>query len=151
MITKGKVVALRYTMSSAGKLLDEVHEPEEYVHGTGSIVPGLERTLTGKLSGDRFTVTLSAADGFGPKRQGAGPQGVPRATFPPEAELKVGMKFSAETPDGKPVTLYICKVDDDAVMVDTTHPYAGMRLRYEVEVMSVRDATPEEKQAFGLD
>lgn len=146
-IEKGKVVSLRYTMrSDGGQLLDSSgDEPEHYLHGAGAVVPGLERALAGRRAGDRFTVRLTAREAFGPRRRGGpGPQPVPRATFPEGAELKPGLAFSAETPDGQPVRLFINRVDGDAVFIDRNHPYAGMAVAYEVEVVSVREATVEE-------
>lgn len=145
-IGKGKVVALRYTMRCDGRVVDRSGpDPEVYLHGTGMVVRGLERALEGRRAGDRFSVELLPHDAFGPKKRGGpGPQPVPRATFPETAELKPGVAFSAETPDGAPVQLYITRVDGDAVFIDRHHPYAGMTVLYEVEVVSVRDATGEE-------
>ena len=147
-ITAGKVVHLRYNMKTPqGQVLDQTGDtPEGYVHGHGAIVPGLERALEGRRVGDRFQVTLAPADGFGLQKKSAGAQPVPRATFPPEADLKPGIKFSAETPDGSPVTLYICRVAEDVVYVDTNHPFAGQTLEYDVEVVSIRNATADEKR-----
>lgn len=145
-IERGKVVEVRYNMKDPrGQVLDQTGEtPEAYIHGTGSLVPGLRRALEGRKVGDRFEITLQPRDAFGEKRKGSGAQPVPRATFPPEAELEVGMGFQAETPNGEPVKLYIVRVDEDVVYVDTSHPFSGKTIIYFVEVVSIRDATPEE-------
>lgn len=145
-IGKGKVVALRYTMRSDGQLLeDSGDQPEQYIHGSGAVVRGLERALEGRRPGDHFSVELAPRDAFGSrKRGGPGPQPVPRATFPEGADLKPGLAFSAETPDGAPVRLYITRVDGDAVFIDRQHPFSGMTLQFDVEVVSVRDATADE-------
>ena len=58
--------------------------------------------------------------------------------------MKAGLAFSAETPDGAPVRLFITRVEKDAVFIDRQHPFAGLTLRFDVEVVSVRDATAEE-------
>ncbi len=147
-ISNGKVVHLHYTMKAvSGKVLDQTGDtPEGYVHGAGAIVPGLERALEGRQAGDRFSVTLEAADAFGPKKRSPGPQKLPRSTFGSGVDLKPGMKFTAEMPGGAPVTLFITKVEKNAVYVDTSHPFAGQRLSYDVTVVSVRDATAKEKR-----
>jgi FKBP-type peptidyl-prolyl cis-trans isomerase SlyD len=93
------------------------------------------------------SVTLRPEDGFGKKHRSPGPQPVPRATFPEDAPIRPGLRFTAETPDGAPVVLYVTRVDDAAVFVDTNHPFAGLTLKYDVEVVSVRAATREEKKA----
>lgn len=144
-ISTGKIVEVRYTMKSLdGEILDEKLEPETYVQGSGAMLPALERALVGKTAGDKLSVRLEPAEAFGVKKKGAGPQAVPRATFPPDAELKPGMQFSAETPDGAPVALFISHVDDDAVYVDTNHPFAGQSLQFDIEVVSVSDAPEKE-------
>lgn len=145
-IQRGKVVEVRYNMKDpSGEVLDQTGEtPEAYIHGQGAIVPGLRRALEGRKVGDKFDVTLKPKDAFGERVKGSGAQPVPRATFPPGAKLEVGMGFQAETPDGQPVKLFIVRIDPDVVYVDTNHPFAGRTIEYLVEVVSIRDATPEE-------
>ena len=41
--------------------------PLTYLHGSGAIIPGLERELEGKTEGDEFSVTVSPEDGYGEK------------------------------------------------------------------------------------
>ena len=129
-IAKGKVVEVKYTMkTTGGKVLDDSGEaPESYIHGHGTIVPGLERALLGKKAGDKFEVKLGPMEAFGAHRKSAGPQPVPRSTFPEDAPLKPGVKFEAETPGGSPVELYIVRINEKVVHVDTNHPFAGMTL-----------------------
>lgn len=149
-IGKGKAVRLRYVMRGPeGGVLDETTaDGEGYIHGAANIVPGLERALDGRREGDRFEVTLAPADAFGSrKRGGPGPQPVPRATFPHGATLSVGMSFSAETPGGAPVKLYIARIERETIFVDQQHPYAGKTVTYEVEVVEVRDATADEQSS----
>lgn len=148
-IVAGKMVELRYTMkTTGGKVLDDSGpDPEAYIHGQGSIVPGLEAALTGKKAGEKLSVKLGPREGYGSRGKSAGPQPVPRSTFPRDADIKPGLKFTAETPGGAPVTLFITRVEEKVIFVDTNHPFAGMTLHYDVEVVSVRDATDAEKRA----
>jgi len=141
VIKRGKLVELRYTLRDAsGKYLDgSGTDTETYVHGEGAVVRGLQRALEGRRAGDSVAVALREDEAYGRKRKSAGPQPIPRGTFPDDAELRVGMKFSAETPDGRPVDLYIARVESRDVYVDTNHPYAGMALHYEIEIVAVRD------------
>ena len=143
IITAGKLVELKYTMQAEdGKVLDTTgDETEKYLHGSGAIVVGLERALEGKQAGDRVDVLLEPADAFGERKGKSNPQPVPRATFPADADLRVGMKFQAETPDGQPMSLFITRVEEHEVFVDATHPHAGIRLRFVAEVVAVEDAS----------
>jgi FKBP-type peptidyl-prolyl cis-trans isomerase SlyD len=145
-VENGKVVGIRYTLEDEnGKELEATgDETEIYLHGGGSVLPGLERALTGKKVGDKLEVVLPPEDAYGNRRRGPGAQAVPRASFPDDVELLPGMAFDAESPGGAAVTLYITRLERDKVFVDTQHPLAGHTLRYHVEVVEVRDPTPEE-------
>lgn len=58
-------------------------------------------------------------------------------------ELQVGMRFPAETDQG-PVPVEITEVEDDHVVVDGNHMLAGQNLKFNVEVVAIREATAEE-------
>ena len=36
-----------------------------YLHGAGNIIPGLEGQMAGKQAGDKFTLAIYQADGYG--------------------------------------------------------------------------------------
>lgn len=143
VIKAGTRVELKFTLrDTAGKYLDGSGAgTETYVHGTGCVVSGLERALEGRRAGDSLCVTLRPEDAYGLREKGAGPQPIPRGTFPEDAELHVGMKFQAEASDGRSVDLYIHDVNPRDVHVDATHPYAGMSLVYEVEIVAVEEVS----------
>ena len=62
------VVSIDYTLTDdEGQVLDTSvgRAPIAYVHGTGSIVPGLERALLGRKAGDQLTLRLPADEAYG--------------------------------------------------------------------------------------
>ncbi len=138
-ITTGATVQLKYTMyGTGGKQLTTTGDASEtYVHGTTVVCPGLRDALEGRRAGEQFEVRLQPSEAFGAKRRGVGEQPIPRTTFPEDAELAVGMKFDAEAPHGGTVELFITRLGPNRVFVDTNHPYAGMVIRYDVELVSV--------------
>jgi FKBP-type peptidyl-prolyl cis-trans isomerase SlyD len=69
-------------------------------------------------------------------------QEVPRSAFG-DQDVQVGMRFRAETGGGVQVVT-VTEVTPDTVTVDGNHPLAGVDLNFTVEVMDVRNATPEE-------
>lgn len=145
-ITDGKIVTFHYTLTNdAGEVIDSSSDgdPMEYLHGADNIVPGLERQLTGRGVGDRFTADVPPEEGYG-VRDGGGPQAVPRSAFPPNAELIAGMQFAAQGPDGSIVPIWVTRVDDDTVFIDRNHPLAGETLHFQVDIVAIRDATSEE-------
>jgi FKBP-type peptidyl-prolyl cis-trans isomerase SlyD len=111
------------------------------VFGYGALLPALEAALEGKLAGARCSVELGPKDAFG-KRDPKLTLEVVREDFPPG--VAPGDRFDAEREDGTPVMLQVLEVSDAAVVLDLNHPLAGQRVRFEVEVLEARPASPEE-------
>ncbi len=145
-IAENAVVAIHYTLTNdAGDTLDssrERDEPLAYLHGHGNIIPGLEKALLGKQSGDTLKVTVEPAEGYGERHEGL-IQEVPREAFQGVDELEPGMQFQAST-DAGPRMFTITDVQDDVVTVDGNHPLAGATLHFDVEIADVRAASAEE-------
>ncbi len=67
-ITKDSVVSIDYRLHLGdGEIVDESEpgEPLVYLHGHGEIVPGLEKALEGKATGESLKVTVSPDEGYG--------------------------------------------------------------------------------------
>lgn len=145
-IAENAVVAIHYTLTNdAGDTLDssrERDEPLAYLHGHGNIIPGLEKALLGKQTGDTLKVTVEPAEGYGERHEGL-IQEVPREAFQGVDELEPGMQFQAST-DAGPRMFTITDVQDDVVTVDGNHPLAGATLHFDVEIADVRAASAEE-------
>ncbi len=145
IVEADKVVFFHYTLTDDdGTVIDssDGRDPMPYLQGHGNIVPGLEKQMLGKKTGDKFTADVSPEEGYGMPTGEAISQ--PRNLFPEGMEIEVGMVFGATTQDGQPVRLTVVKVEDDAVHVSPDHPLAGKTLHFAVEITSVRDATAEE-------
>jgi FKBP-type peptidyl-prolyl cis-trans isomerase SlyD len=145
IITQDQVVSIHYTLKNeAGGIIDRSAdgEPLTYLHGHGNLIPGLERELTGKSTGDRLEVRIAPADGYGEyDRQLV--QRVPRRSLKGIASLQVGMQLHAQTPQG-PRAVTVTQLSGDMVTLDGNHPLAGQTLFFEVDVAAVRAATAEE-------
>ncbi len=145
VIATGKVVHFRYTLTAAdGKILDRSgDEPLPYLHGEENIVPGLEAQLEGKKSGDKLRAVVAPEDAYG-ERMDSAEQRVPREAFPPEAEITVGEQYAATGPDGENVPFWVKAIENGEIVIDLNHPLAGETLTFDVEIISVRDASEEE-------
>ncbi len=144
-IADNKVALIHYTLTNADQdVLDssEGQEPLAYIHGHGHIVPGLENALDGRSKGDRFSVTVSAQEGYGEHDERL-TQAVPRQMFSGVEEIEVGMQFHAQTEQGMQVVTVV-GVADDTITIDGNHPLAGQDLHFDIEVVDVRDASAEE-------
>ena len=145
-IENNRVVALHYTLknddgveldSSAGK------DPLQYLHGGEGIIPGLEQELSGKEVGDKFVVTIKPEDAYGDARPDLVNE-VPRAQFSEDQEIKPGMQFQAQGPNGETQIVTVTAVSDDTITIDANHPLAGQVLHFDVSVEEIREATEEE-------
>jgi FKBP-type peptidyl-prolyl cis-trans isomerase SlyD len=145
-IAPDTVVTLSYVLLDArGEQVDRVtkEEPLTYVHGYAQIVPGLERQIAGLAAGAKGTFDVEADEAFGERDEDA-VFAVDRTDFPDAEDVAVGDEFMAEGPDGEPIAMRVTEIREDALVVDTNHPLAGQRIRFEVEVASVREATEDE-------
>ncbi len=144
-ITADTVVLIHYTLKDdSGEVLDSSAggEPLAYIQGHGNLVPGLEKALEGKQDGYTAAVTLSPAEGYG-TRDEALVQRVPKRSLQGAGEIRKGMQFQARTDEGMRL-FTVTGVAGDMVTLDGNHPLADRTLHFDIEVVSVRDATTEE-------
>ena len=140
------VVEIEYTLrDEEGETIDASGSEDllTYLHGHGSLVPGVERALEGKTAGDALRFTVTPADGYGEYDEEA-VQVVSKSEFPPDTDLTEGLEFFVEDPQGNPRPVSILAIEGDAVSLDFNHPLAGVPLDFEITIRTVRDATAEE-------
>lgn len=143
-ITKECVVEFHYTVSENGTQFESSKEGDAlaYLHGHEGMLPGLEKALEGRQTGDTFTVELKAADAYGPRHDNA-VQRIPLKHLQGAKVWKAGMTALVHTDQGqRQVTLI--KVGKFNADCDLNHPFAGKDLTFDIEVVSVRAATAEE-------
>ncbi len=145
-IQQDSVVTLHYQLTlDDGSIADSSFggDPLSYLHGHGNLVPGLERQLAGKKTGDKFDAEVAPADGYG-EFDPADEQTLPRSAFPKKMDLQPGMGFHTKDQQGNPMPLFIKEVKGEQVVVTGNHPLAGQRLNFKIEIVQVRKATKEE-------
>jgi FKBP-type peptidyl-prolyl cis-trans isomerase SlyD len=145
-IAKNTVATIDYTLTDPqGQVIDtsKGRQPLSYLHGASNIIPGLESALEGKSAGEVVNVTVPPEKGYGPRDPNL-LQSVPRSNFQGVNDIKPGMQFQAQTPQGGQHVVTVVKVDPQNVTVDANHPLAGMELKFDVTVVDVRQASPEE-------
>jgi FKBP-type peptidyl-prolyl cis-trans isomerase SlyD len=69
---------------------------------------------------------------------------VPREAFEGVESIEVDMAFEAQSPEGDVQRIVVRQVEGDEVTVDANHPLAGMDLHFDVQIITIRDATAEE-------
>jgi FKBP-type peptidyl-prolyl cis-trans isomerase SlyD len=145
-VADGLIVLFHYTLTDGeGELIDTSRdhgEPMPYLHGAGNIVPGLERQMLGKKVGDTFVAIVPPAEGYG-VATGAR-QTVPRAAFPADAQLEMGMQFMSRDDKEQLVPLWIADLAGDTVTITMDHPLSGVTLNFNVEITRIREPSEEE-------
>jgi len=142
-IERNRVVRLHYTLSEAGSEVESSRggEPLAVLFGRGSLIAGLEQDLSGREAGERFEVEIAPKDAYGPHRPEL-QQRVPKKRFK-GMSLRVGQTVMMQTDQGpRPIT--IRKIGMSVVDVDLNHPMAGKTLRFDIEIIEVREATADE-------
>jgi FKBP-type peptidyl-prolyl cis-trans isomerase SlyD len=144
-IDRDKVVTFNYRLTDEEGTFTESSErgqPVVYLHGHGGIVPGLEKAMLGKRAGDEFEVTLAPQHAYG-RRFPDDVQRVPIKHLIRPGKLAVGKTVAVSTQQGQRRATVV-KVGRFNVDVDLNHPLAGKTLIFNISVVEVRDASPEE-------
>ncbi len=133
-----------------GDVLDdssaEGGEPIRYVHGYGMLVPGLEKRLAGLGAGDACEIVIPPEEAYGLRDEEL-VCSAPREEAPDAEE---GDEVVIEDDDGeepgrkRQIVMNVVEVRPSELILDGNHPLAGLTLRYQVRVKSVRPATSEE-------
>jgi FKBP-type peptidyl-prolyl cis-trans isomerase 2 len=146
-IEKGRRVKLKVDLSVVGGASLE-KSTVEFIHGGGTMLPGLETVLTGLEKGAKRDGVIKAKDAFGAMQP---TKMIKRAEFPKDAKLAVGATFAAKGANDMNVVLEVLSVTDAEVEVRYVHPLAQKDIKYSVEVISVSDPRPPPMPAGAIE
>ena len=138
VVGPGSRVSLEYTLRlDDGSLADSNvgGEPLAYVHGSGTLLPGLERALEGMAVGESKQGTLAPEDAFG-KVDAALFVEVETSRIP-ERDRRAGAWLDYRDEHGERQRVRVHEVRGDRIVVDMNSPYAGSPIAYEVEVVKI--------------
>lgn len=140
-VVVGKLVKVDYTLTVNKEVIETSSgkAPMQYVAGSNSIIPGLEKALMGMHVGEEKIVNLAPADAYGMSDEKAVKE-FPKTSMPKGVELKKGMILQANAPDGTSFPATIKEVKDTTVVLDFNHPLAGKQLEFKVKVVGVEEA-----------
>ena len=148
-ITPQCIVALTWTLKDTlGEILDELDDPVEFLLGGDDLLAKIEEALQGHEAGATVDLHLEPESAFGDYDENLVFLEA-RQLFP--AELEEGMSFdgaalpagvTAETPREHIYT--VTEIYPEHVVLDGNHPLAGIAIRLNLKVESVREATEDE-------
>jgi FKBP-type peptidyl-prolyl cis-trans isomerase 2 len=139
-IENGRRVTVKVDLAAVGGASLE-KSTVEYIHGAGTMLPGLEAVLAGLEKGAKRDGVIKAKDAFGnpsmhPLKK------MKRTEFPKDVKLVPGEQLVAKGVNDMNVVLRIEKVTGDDVDVRLVHPLAEKDIKYSVEVVQVSDPRP---------
>lgn len=143
---EGDTVRVHYT----GKLEDGTvfdtsgdRAPLEFTIGDGQIIPGFEKAVIGMEPGETKTARISPEEAYGPRRDDM-TLTVDREQFPEEINPEPGQQLQVQQPDGRAAIVVVSEVSESTVTLDANHPLAGQPLTFDIQLVEVVRAAPEQ-------
>jgi FKBP-type peptidyl-prolyl cis-trans isomerase SlyD len=141
-----RVFAFNYVLKGVdGQILDasEEGEPLAFLEGSGQIIPKLEEVIVTMKAGEKRTVKLHAKDAYGVTDEKM-KMDVPKKDLA-HLTLELGGFLQLNLGEQTKV-VRVAEITDDKVVLDGNHPLAGVDLIFDIDMVAVREATPEESQ-----
>ena len=108
--------------------------------GSGELAPAMEARLLGLVEGSETSFALRPGEAFG-ERDPALVQRVRRTALDAEGDAdgdyRVGDVVRFPAPDGQSIAGIVRGVDDDAIVFDFNHPFAGRAVTFDVKLIGV--------------
>ncbi len=143
-VTRNKLVFITYSiLDSRGMVVEQHDMPVGYVHGANSgILPAIERAVNGRAVGERVEITLAPEEGYG-ERDESLVYVEELKNVPPEFR-RVGAEVLFQNEAGDTKAFYVTAIEDGKLTLDGNPSLAGQSVTCLVNVVDIRDATPEE-------
>lgn len=111
-------------------------EPLEFTLGEGEVIPGFEQAVMGMEPGETKTVTITAEEAYGPRRDDLLIE-VGRDQVAPGLDLFVGQQLQLRLQDGRIIPVTVAALTEETVTIDANHPLAGEDLTFEIELVAI--------------
>lgn len=139
LVKKGDTVRVHYTGKlTSGEPFDSSagREPLEFEVGAGMMIKGFDDAVVGMTIGDKKTVNIAAADGYGERNEEMLIE-FPRSNFPEDMNPEVGMQLTMNNNAGQQFPVTITEVGEEIVKLDANHFLAGKELVFDIEMMEI--------------
>lgn len=153
-IAEKTFVSLNYKLEVDGKIADQSRpgSPLEFPFGEGYLLPKFEENIAGLEPGDKFSFTLTPAEGYGEIVKEAVVE-LPKDVFMingtiEDGLLTIGNQIPMSDANGNRLLGTVVAVGDTVTM-DFNHPMAGKTLNFSGEIVGVREVRPEDLHPAG--
>lgn len=136
---EGDTVAIHYTgTTSDGNQFDSSvgGDPLEFVLGQPGLIAGFADAVYGMKVGETKTVTIPAAQAYGPRNENLVMK-LDLKNFP-GGSAEVGQSVQVTFAGGSVGNAVVIEVSETTVTVDANHFLAGKDLTFEIKLVSVR-------------
>ncbi|MEA3638461.1 MAG: peptidylprolyl isomerase [Lamprobacter sp.] len=149
-IEDNKYVELTYQVldGKTGQVLTGVEFPIGYVHGANEVLsPAVADELASKSAGDIIEVPIDGDSLYGPRDESLVITDYIENV--PEEYRELGTTILMENDRGETKRFLVTRKDDTTLTIDGNNPLCGREVIFRLEVIKVRDATQEEREAGG--
>ncbi|MGB0723052.1 MAG: FKBP-type peptidyl-prolyl cis-trans isomerase [Gammaproteobacteria bacterium] len=150
IIEENKYVELTYRIvdEASGESLKHIEYPLGYVHGANEILSEpVMQALQGHTAGDVIEIPIDCTQLYGERDEGL--VFTDAIENVPEEYREVGTVIVMENEQGDPREFIVTRMDDKTLTVDGNNPLCGRQVIFRVEILKVRDATPDEIENGG--
>jgi len=135
----GDVVKVHYTGKlTSGEQFDSSvgREPLEFTVGAGQMIKGFDLALPGMAIGEKKTINIAPADGYGERSEEAIIP-FPKENVPADMKLEPGMTLTLSNQMGQPVPVIVVEVQEAVIILDANHFLAGQELIFDIELVEI--------------
>ncbi len=137
-VVNGNTVQVQYKGTLAdGTVFDPGNEPLTFTVGQGQVIQGFEAAVKGMKVGDSKTVTIPAAQAYGPVRQDLIVT-MNKSQISGVTEFKVGQIMPFTQQNGSQFNAKVTAVTDTTVTLDANHELAGKDLTFYIKVLDIK-------------
>lgn len=142
--TQNTLVYITYSiLDSRGMVVEQHDVPVGYVQGANSgILPAIEAAVAGRKIGERIEIMLPPEEGYGLRDESL--VFVDDIENVPPEFRRVGAEVMFENEAGETKVFYVTAIEDGQLTLDGNPSLAGQSVTCLVNVMDMREATPEE-------
>lgn len=143
-VSDKKLVYITYSILDARGMVVEQHDvPVGYVQGANSgILPAIESAVAGRKIGERIEISLTPEEGYGLRDESL--VFTDDIENVPDQFRRVGAEVMFENKSGETKAFYVTAIENGKLTLDGNPSLAGQSVTCLVNVMDIREATPEE-------
>ena len=136
---KGDKVKVHYKGTlEDGTVFDssENRDPLEFTIGSGQLIPGFDKGVTGMEINEKKTINIPAAEAYGERKDNL-VLDIPKADLPEGLSPEEGQQLQMKNQEGQSFVVTVTDIQDSSITIDANHPLAGKDLTFDIELVEI--------------